>query len=144
MDDADIAKRLRAVPLFSSLPDGDLHKIADRMKEVRFEPGTSVAMQGQHGVGFHLVVEGTADVEKNGAKLGELGPGGYFGEIGLIDGGPRSASVIATSDLTTLSLVGWDFKPLLDNLEIAKGLLLGLCAIARQERGEAPAEPTGP
>jgi CRP-like cAMP-binding protein len=141
MDDAEIAKRLRAVPLFSSLPDADLRKIADRMKEVRFVPGTAVATQGQHGVGFHLVVEGTADVEKNGVKLGELGPGGYFGEIGLIDGGARSASVTATSDLSTLSLVGWDFKPLLDNLEVAKGLLLGLCAIARQERGEPPAEP---
>ena len=109
------------------------------MKEVRFAPGTAVAEQGQQGVGFHLVVEGTADVEKDGAKVSELGPGGYFGEIGLIDGGARSASVTARTDLKTLSLVSWDFKSLLDNLEFTKGLLLGLCAIARQERGEPAA-----
>lgn len=139
MDEADIAQRLRTVPLFSNVPDADLSRIAARMKEVRFAPGTAVATQGQQGVGFHLVVEGTADVEKDGAKVGELGPGGYFGEIGLIDGGARSASVTATTDLKTLSLVSWDFKSLLDNLEFTKGLLLGLCAIARQERGEPPA-----
>ncbi len=139
MDEAEIARRLRTVPLFSSVPDADLSRIAARMKEVRFAPGTAVATQGQQGVGFHLVVEGTADVEKDGAKVSELGPGGYFGEIGLIDGGARSASVTARTDLKTLSLVSWDFKSLLDNLEFTKGLLLGLCAIARQERGEPPA-----
>ena len=139
MDEADIARRLRTVPLFSNVPDADLSRIAARIKEVRFAPGTAVATQGQQGVGFHLVVEGTADVEKDGAKVSELGPGGYFGEIGLIDGGARSASVTARTDLKTLSLVSWDFKSLLDNLEFTKGLLLGLCAIARQERGESPA-----
>ena len=139
MDEAEVARRLRTVPLFSNVPDADLSRIAARMKEVRFAPGTAVAEQGQQGVGFHLVVEGMADVEKDGAKVSELGPGGYFGEIGLIDGGARSASVTARTDLKTLSLVSWDFKSLLDNLEFTKGLLLGLCAIARQERGEPAA-----
>jgi CRP-like cAMP-binding protein len=80
------------------------------------------------------VVDGTAEVSRDGDVLTHLGHGGYFGEIGLIDGGPRSATVTATTDLTTVSLVGWDFTPLLDNASFAKGLLLGLCRIARGER----------
>jgi CRP-like cAMP-binding protein len=136
MDQSTIVELLRSVPLFSSLPDHDLKQVADRMKEVHFPSGTAVAKQGQTGVGFHLLVEGTAEVSKDGTPLATLAHGGYFGEIGLIDGGPRSATVTATSDLTTVSLVGWDFTPLLDNASFAKGLLLGLCRIARQERGE--------
>jgi len=134
MDLTEIVQRLRSVPLFSNLPEADLTKVAERMKEVRFPAGTAVATQGQRGVGFHLVVEGTARVEKDGTTVSELGPGGYFGEIGLIDGGARSATVTAGSELATLSLVDWDFKPLLDNPDFTKALLLGLCAIARQER----------
>jgi CRP-like cAMP-binding protein len=136
MDQTTIVELLRSVPLFSSLPDHDLKQVADRMKEVHFPSGTAVAKEGETGVGFHLLVEGTAEVSKNGTPLATLAHGGYFGEIGLIDGGPRSATVTATSDLTTVSLVGWDFTPLLDNASFAKGLLLGLCRIARQERGE--------
>ena len=136
MDQEAIVELLRSVPLFSSLTDHDLKQVADRMKEVNFSEGTAVAKQGETGVGFHLVVDGTAEVSKDGAVLTHLGHGGYFGEIGLIDGGTRSATVTATSDMTTVSLVGWDFTPLLDNPSFTKGLLLGLCRIARQERGE--------
>jgi CRP-like cAMP-binding protein len=136
MDQSMIVELLRTVPLFSSLPDHDLTQVADRMKEVHFNEGTSVAKQGESGVGFHLVVDGTAEVSKDGEVLTHLGRGGYFGEIGLIDGGPRSATVKATTELNTVSLVGWDFTPLLDNPSFTKGLLLGLCRIARQERGE--------
>ena len=139
MDAVDVAAQLRAVPLFSHLNDPDLERVAGRMKQVRFSSGSMVATQGQHGVGFHLVIDGAAEVTKDGSKVAELGPGGYFGEIGLIDGGARSATVTATSDLTTLSLVSWDFKPLLDNPEFTKALLIGLCRLARQERGEKPA-----
>jgi CRP/FNR family cyclic AMP-dependent transcriptional regulator len=135
MDQMKIVELLRSVPLFSDLSDHDLRTVADRMKEVHFTQGTSVATQGQTGVGFHLVVDGTAEVVKDGARVTELRHGGYFGEIGLIDGGPRSATVTATSDLTTVSLVGWDFTPLLDNPSFTRGLLMGLCKIARQEKG---------
>jgi CRP-like cAMP-binding protein len=126
---------LKGVPLFSGLSDDDLKTVAARMKEVHFDAGREVATQGETGVGFHLIVEGNADVSKDGESLPPLGPGGYFGEIGLIDGGPRSATVTATSDLTTLSLVAWDFTPLLENAGFTRALLLGLCEIARRHRG---------
>jgi CRP-like cAMP-binding protein len=66
-----------------------------------------------------------------------MGAGGYFGEIGLIDGGVRSATVSAATDLTTLALVSWDFQPLLDNPVFAKGLLMGLCQLVRDYRESA-------
>ena len=66
-----------------------------------------------------------------------IGPGGYFGEIGLIDGGVRSATVTAKTDLTTLALVSWDFQPMLDNPAFSKGLLLGLCQLVREYRAAA-------
>lgn len=137
MDQSTIVELLRSVPLFSSLPDHDLKQVADRMKEVHFPSGTAVAKQGETGVGFHLLVEGTAEVSKNGTRLTTLSHGGYFGEIGLIDGGVRSATVAAASDLTTLALVSWDFQPLLDNPVFAKGLLLGLCRLVRDYRESA-------
>jgi len=136
MDQKTIVELLRSVPLFSNMSNHDLSQVAARMKEVHFTEGTSVATQGQSGVGFHLVVDGTAEVVKDGVRLTELRHGGYFGEIGLIDGGPRSATVTATSELATVSLVEWDFTPLLENSSFTKALLLGLCRIARQERGE--------
>src|SRR4029450_2296117 len=98
-----------SVPLFSSLPDHDLTQVADRMKEVHFSEGTSVAKQGETGVGFHLVVDGSAEVSRDGAVLTHLGHGGYFGEIGLIDGGPRSATGTATSGLGRVCVVGGGF-----------------------------------
>jgi CRP/FNR family cyclic AMP-dependent transcriptional regulator len=135
MDRSEMTKRLASVPLFARLEPHDLDLVAARMKEVHFEPGRAIAKQGDSGVGFHLIVDGEAEVSGDGVPRHTIGAGGYFGEIGLIDGGPRSATVTATSDLTTVSLVGWDFTPLLDNPSFTKGLLMGLCKIARQEKG---------
>jgi CRP/FNR family cyclic AMP-dependent transcriptional regulator len=111
--------------------------VAARMKEVHFEPGRVIAKQGDSGVGFHLIVDGEAEVSGEGVPRHTMGAGGYFGEIGLIDGGVRSATVTASTDLTTLALVSWDFQPLLDNPVFAKGLLMGLCRLVRDYRESA-------
>jgi CRP-like cAMP-binding protein len=137
MQESEIAKLLSSVPLFTKIEQHDLELVAARMKEVHFEPGRVIAKQGDSGVGFHLIVEGDAEVSGEGVPKHTIGAGGYFGEIGLIDGGVRSATVTATSDLTTLALVSWDFQPLLDNPVFAKGLLLGLCRLVRDYRESA-------
>jgi CRP/FNR family cyclic AMP-dependent transcriptional regulator len=139
MDHDDIVTRLRGVALFASLGDAELSSIAKRMKEVHFASGRAIATQGDAGVGFHLIVDGEAEVTGEGVPTHSIGQGGYFGEIGLIDGGVRSATVTATSDLTTLALVSWDFQPLLDNPAFARGLLLGLCRLVRDYRQAAAA-----
>ena len=137
MDHDEMARRLGAVPVFSNLDEPELHSIAGRLKEVHFEAGRAIATQGDTGVGFHLIVDGEAEVSGEGVPTHTIGSGGYFGEIGLIDGGTRSATVTAHTDLTTLALVSWDFQPLLDNPAFSKGLLLGLCRLVREYRAAA-------
>lgn len=139
MEPDDIVSRLRGVALFANLGPAELDSIARRMKEVHFEAGRAIATQGDAGVGFHLIVEGEAEVTGEGVPRHRIGAGGYFGEIGLIDGGVRSATVTATTDLTTLALVSWDFQPMLDNAVFARGLLLGLCRLVRDYRQAAAA-----
>ena len=137
MEESEIAKLLSSVPLFAQIEHHDLELVAARMKEVHFEPGRVIAKQGDSGVGFHLIVDGEAEVSGEGVPRHSMGAGGYFGEIGLIDGGVRSATVTAATDLTTLALVSWDFQPLLDNPVFAKGLLMGLCQLVRDYRESA-------
>jgi len=137
MDRAEMAAKLGSVPLFTKLQPSDLDAIAGRMKEVHFQEGRAIATQGDTGVGFHLIIAGRAEVTGEGVPKHEIGPGGYFGEIGLIDGGVRSATVTAVTELTTLALVTWDFQPLLDNPAFAKALLLGLCRLVREYRAAA-------
>jgi CRP-like cAMP-binding protein len=132
MQESDVAKRLASVPLFAKIEQHDLELVAARMKEVHFEPGRVIAKQGDSGVGFHFILDGEAEVSEH-----TIGAGGYFGEIGLIDGGVRSATVTASTDLTTLALVSWDFQPLLDNPAFSKGLLMGLCRLVRDYRESA-------
>ena len=139
MDRTEMVAKLGAVPLFANLEPSDLDAIAARMKEVHFQEGRAIATQGDTGVGFHLIVAGRAEVSGDGVPPHEIGPGGYFGEIGLIDGGVRSATVTAVAELTTLALVTWDFQPLLDNPAFARALLLGLCRLVREYRAAAAA-----
>jgi CRP/FNR family transcriptional regulator, cyclic AMP receptor protein len=104
-------------------------------KRVEYPAGATVASEGEPGLGFHLILEGNAEVSVGGASKGVLGPGDYFGEISLLDGGPRSATVATTTPMQTLSIVSWDFGPLLDrHPAMTKKLLLGLCEIIRESR----------
>ncbi len=128
---------LRSVDLFAGLSKKSLDKIGRRVHRVDHAAGKEIAVQGQTGVGFHLVAAGSAEVLVGGDVVRTLGPGDYFGELSLIDGKPRSATVRAATDLTTYALVACDFAPLLDEEpEVTKALLLAMCARLRaaQER----------
>lgn len=119
---------LRQVDLFAGLSRRALEKVANTSKTVTHPQGKELAIQGQEGIGFHLILEGSVDVAVNGVQAKTLGPGDYFGEISLIDGKPRSATITATTPLTTLSMVSWMFRPLLDEEpELTKALLLKMC-----------------
>jgi CRP-like cAMP-binding protein len=128
MDRQGAIERIRSVPLFSEFGDKELQRVAAIAKEVEFPAGKIIAKQGESGVGFHMIAEGEATVSVDGVDHGTLGPGLYFGEISLLDGGPRSATVTAASDLKTVSLTSWDFNALLDQYpELARTLLIQLC-----------------
>lgn len=118
---------LRAVPLFAGLKDRDLRHVLESGKEVHFEAGQAVVEEDRSGVGFHLIVEGTSAVSAHGATLSTAGPGEYFGEMSVIDGQPRSATVTAETALTTFSIPSWNFNELLDkHPSVAKALLVEL------------------
>ena len=137
MDEAHKVDQLRGVPLFKDFSDEELGHVAQVAKRVDFPEGRTVASQGQMGVGFHQIVEGAADVIQDGKTIGHLKPGDYFGEISLLDGGTRSATVTTTAPTTTLSIAAWDFSRLIEHShEMTKKLLIGLCHMLRTSRGQ--------
>jgi CRP/FNR family transcriptional regulator, cyclic AMP receptor protein len=101
---------LRSVPIFSGCSDKELREIAKMTKEVQFPEGKQICKQGQTGLGLHVITAGETKVMVNGRTRRRLGPGAFFGEMALLDNGPRSATVIAESPVSTLSLSAWDFK----------------------------------
>jgi CRP-like cAMP-binding protein len=96
---------LAEMPLFAGVPRRHLRRIAALTKEMRFAPGTSIVRLGEPGDSFYIVLEGKASVVLPGGGRGiALGPGDYFGEIALIDGAERTASVIAETEVFCLRL----------------------------------------
>ena len=120
------------VPLFSDLSKKEAEELAKTFKERSFSAGDVIAEEGQRGIGFFVIQSGTAKVTRAGELRVMLGPGDYFGEIALIDDGPRTASVIADTELHCYGLTSWEFRPLVEtNAEIAWKLLEGLAKRVR-------------
>jgi CRP-like cAMP-binding protein len=115
---------LSAVPLFAGLSRRELASLADSAKEVRHRAGTVLAREGEVGLGFFLIAEGTAMVTVNGRPRRRLGPGDWFGEISLLDQGPRTATVTAETPITLLGITSWVFRRLVqDNPGVAMKML---------------------
>ena len=134
-----LIEMLGRIPLFNGLSKKELESIVRSANEVDHPTGTEVAQEGTPGVGFHLILSGSATVTQRGRALRKLGPGDSFGDIALIDGGPRSATVRADTPLHTLSIVKWDFEPLLlERPAIAHKLLLELCRRLREAETRPP------
>jgi len=106
---------LKKVPLFADLDDRELGEIAGSMRERRFSAGDTVTQEGAAGVGFFVVENGEADVTVDGQARGTIGPGDYFGEIALLTGSDRTATITAKTDMLCHGLTAWDFKPLVEN-----------------------------
>jgi CRP/FNR family cyclic AMP-dependent transcriptional regulator len=120
----DAVKMLAGVPIFEGLSKKDLSQIAGAAKEITHREGSVLAKEGQSGVGFFLILDGTAGVRVGDRQRGKLGSGDFFGEISLLDGGPRTATVSAETEVTTLGLTPWDFKRLVEsNPSIAAKML---------------------
>jgi CRP-like cAMP-binding protein len=129
---SDKADALKKVPLFSDLSRRYLDLIAKQTDEVNEEAGTVLAKQGALGLEFLLLLEGGARVERDGTVIAHLGPGDFFGEMSLIDGMPRSASVIAESACELLVIQSRAFRSLLDEVpELPRKLLATVCARLR-------------
>ena len=130
--DRELMAKLKRIPLFGDLSDRELRAIYKQGRLVEHRPNKEVVEEGGGSVGFHLILEGDASVLQGGKVRRQLGPGDYFGEISLLDGKPRSATIRADSPMRTLSISEWEFRPLLDNHpKLARKLLIGLCALVR-------------
>ena len=118
---------LKKVPLFAGLDDRELGQIAATMRERRFSAGDTVTQEGAGGAGFFIVEEGEADVSVEGAQRGTIGAGDYFGEIALLTGSDRTATITAKSDMVCWGMTPWDFRPLVEsNSAIAWKLLTAM------------------
>ncbi len=110
----DPVSALQRVDLFAGMNRRESEQIGRLLKERRFAKGETVIMEGTGGAAFFIIDSGEATVSSKGVNLATLGPGQYFGEIALIDGGPRSATVTATTDLVCYGLTFWEFRPLVE------------------------------
>jgi CRP/FNR family cyclic AMP-dependent transcriptional regulator len=134
---------LREVPLFADLAGRDLKRVADSMKEMSFAPGQEVVAQGKSGVGFFVILEGSARVSQRGEDRGLLTAGDYFGEMALIDGDDRAASVHAEGDLRCATMTTWNFRPFVrDHPDISWALLTALVKRVREAQARQ-ADPVG-
>jgi MFS family permease len=100
---------LVSVPIFTPLPGGSLEHLAGRLVPLRVEAGAVVVREGDAGDRFYIVAEGELDVQQGGARISELTPGGYFGEIALLRDVARTATVTARTDAVLYALDREDF-----------------------------------
>lgn len=108
----DLIELLKKVPLFASCSKKELEAIARSGKVVEHGAGHVICREGDTGYGLHVIVEGETSVEKSdGAKRG-FGPGAFFGEIAVLDRGPRTATVVAETEVVTFVLPSWHFRTL--------------------------------
>jgi CRP/FNR family cyclic AMP-dependent transcriptional regulator len=132
-DSSDTADLLARVDLFTGLSGRQIKRLAERSKEVRHDAGHGVTTEGSLGLGFHLILDGEASVTVGGTERRRLGPGDYFGEISMIDGQRRSATVTAETPLRAAYVSHATFEELLDqDPGFARGLLKVLCARLRE------------
>jgi CRP-like cAMP-binding protein len=127
------AENLKQVPLFQDLSSRDLKHLAGAMNERTYAAGREITTEGESGLGFFVVADGTATVTIDGQTRRQLGPGDHFGEMALIDGGRRSAQVTAETELTCYGMTAWNFRPFLkDHPDLVWALLQTLVARLRE------------
>ncbi|SRR6266511_2493029 len=115
---------LRRIPLFGDCSDEELAFIATQVDDVEFQPGRVLCREGEPGGEFFVIVSGTAAVERRGEFLHRLGPGEFFGEIALLDGGPRTATVTVKEAMRCLVLGRSQFQNVIrQNTTIAVAVL---------------------
>jgi CRP/FNR family transcriptional regulator, cyclic AMP receptor protein len=104
------ANRLKSLPLFESVSDEDLERIAPFVSEVSVSEGKHLVDEGDYAYDLFVIVEGTAEVRRGEEVVAQLGPGDFFGEVGLLDTQKRTATVVATAPMRLVTIDRWDMK----------------------------------
>jgi len=129
---------LRSVQLFSDVSDKDLQTIAVSMRRRAFGPDERIVAEGEGGVGFFFVESGTASVTQDGQRRATLGPGDHFGEIALLAGADRTATVSAETDLVCWGMPAWNFRPMVREqptvtVKLLEGMARQLAGVPRRD-----------
>lgn len=135
-----LTEHLAQVPLLSGCSERDLERLARAADTVRLPAGTVLTRQGDIGREAFVILSGSASVERDGTSIARLGSGDVVGELALLDGGPRSATVTAVTDLEALVLTRPAFNAVLEEIPTLAHRLL--VTLARRLR--AVEDPDGP
>lgn len=139
MADPRIA-RLKAVPLFMHCTNPQLAFIMTQVEEMDFASGRVLCKEGQSGGDFFVLLSGSADVTRKGRRIAKMAPGDFFGEIAVVDGGPRTATVTTTAPSRCLVLGPQQFQNVLhQDADIAHSVMRALSLRVR-EAGAAKAD----
>ena len=121
-----LAETLPNIELFSELSKKELKNIAGLMTPIQVKKGRVLTEEGAPGREFMIIVEGLATVRRKGKVLAQLGPGDFFGELAVVAGMPRTATVTADTDMILETLNRREFSSLLDGSpRLAKKILVG-------------------
>ena len=102
--------RLRSLPLFADLSDDELSEVATFAQEISVETGRPLVREGDFSYEFMSIEEGEAEVTRHGEHVADLGPGDFFGEMGLLEKTLRNATVTAKTPMQLVTLTGWDLR----------------------------------
>jgi CRP/FNR family transcriptional regulator, cyclic AMP receptor protein len=123
---------LRKIPVFSDLDNEELSHIAALAAEVSVPAGKELVRQGDYSYDVLAIEEGTATVEREGARIADLGPGDVVGEMGVLERSQRNATVRATSPMRLVTLTGWDIRRLRKSAPHAVAHLRSIVAQRRE------------
>jgi CRP-like cAMP-binding protein len=136
----ELTTLLSRVPLFEGMSRKEMEAILRSASEVEHEAGHNIVTEGGGAAGVHLILAGEATVIQGGHEKHRMGAGEFFGEIALIDGGPRTATVRADTRVRTLSIGAWNFRPLLaEHPDMAYKVMVELCRRVRAAEANTPA-----
>jgi CRP/FNR family cyclic AMP-dependent transcriptional regulator len=102
--------RLRSLPLFADVSDEELSQIATFAQEISVEAGRELVREGDFSYEFMAIEEGEAEVTRHDEHVADLGPGDFFGEMGLLEKTLRNATVTAKTPMQLVTLTGWDLR----------------------------------
>jgi CRP/FNR family transcriptional regulator, cyclic AMP receptor protein len=127
------ANRLKSIPLFEEVDDEELAQIAPFATEVSVEEGRELVREGDFSYEFMAIEEGQAEVTRGGEHVADIGPGDFFGEMGLLERTLRNATVTAKTPMRLVTLTGWDLK----RVERAAPEAMGRIRSVLEERRQA-------
>jgi CRP-like cAMP-binding protein len=119
---------IRKAPLFAHLSRRELEQIAQIADEIDLREGKEMTRQGARGREFFVLLEGDAEVKKDGRRINTLGAGDFFGEIALVSDTPRTATVTATSPVRALVITDRSFKRLMQDMPQIQAKVLSALA----------------